>query len=65
MALDFTDQELAAATEAVVDNIMKPLSLEGIAYYVVKSALHGFVQRQCANCLTAAARTRQQGANHQ
>ena len=54
----FTDQELAAATEAVLDNILKPMNLQGIAQFVAKDVIHGFVQRECANALTAAARVR-------
>ncbi len=55
----FTDQELAAATEAVLDNLLKPLNLQGVAHFVAKDVLHGIVQRECANALVAAAAERE------
>jgi hypothetical protein len=54
----YTDEELAAATDTVVANVLAPLNLKGIAYFVAKDVLHGFFQRQCANALTAAAKIR-------
>ena len=54
----YSDQELAAATSAVVENVLKPLNLTGIAYVVMKEVIHGFFQRQVANALVAAAKVR-------
>lgn len=54
----FTEAELEAATKAVVDNVMAPLNLEGMEAMLVRNAMHGFVQRQVANALTAAAYAR-------
>lgn len=54
----YSDEELRAATETVLSNILAPANLQGIASFVAKDVLHGFVQRQCANALTAAAKIR-------
>lgn len=54
----YTDNELAAATEAVLENILRPLTLQGIASFVAKDILHGVVQREVANALVAAAKVR-------
>lgn len=55
----YTDAELAAATDAVTDNLLAPLTLQGVAHFVAKDILHGIVQRECANCLVAAAKVRE------
>lgn len=54
----FTDHELDAATEAVLANVLAPLDLPALTRMVVYDSLKGFVRRQCANCLTAAAKAR-------
>lgn len=54
----FTDQELDAATEAMLQNILAPYQLQGLPYVFIHDALKNFVRRQAANALTAAAKAR-------
>jgi hypothetical protein len=54
----YTDEELAAATAIVSDNILAPLNLQDLSHFVAKDVMHGYIQRQCANALTAAAKVR-------
>lgn len=55
----YSDEELSAATETVVENILAPMNLKGITWSVVREVIFGFIQRETANALTAAAKVRQ------
>jgi hypothetical protein len=54
----FTDEELVAATEAVLNSVLEPLDLKPMTLFVIKDSMENYVRRQVANALTAAARTR-------
>lgn len=56
----YTDNELEAGADAVLDNIMNNLAVSGLEGMAIRNLFKGFITRQVANALTAAAKARGQ-----
>lgn len=54
----YTDAELEAATEVVLENVLGPYDLKPMTHFMLKDAMENYVRREVANALTAAAKQR-------